>query len=243
MSSTARGLKRIAEDAYMTPPWVVTRLLERVDFPGGRWLEPCAGDGEIVRAVNAYRPDISWSLGELREGMRLPLSLLADENLIMGDFLATAVEDWGIEPFDVTLTNPPFGLALSFIEKSIQFSKHTAMLLRLNFWGSEARQKFLRTYPPSTYVLPNRPVFSLNKHGKPGTDSPEYAWFKWNSAEWYEQNPDAKATIEVLNTTPKEERKAWTDRIRARASMPPPSSSVDSVDWDSAPAVELFKSL
>lgn len=239
MSSTSRGSQRIELDVYATPDWCVRRILEEIDFPGGRWLEPCAGDGSLIHAVNAFRPDISWSVGEIREEMRLSLSLLADESVVIGDFLTTKQEDWG-EHFDVVLTNPPFGLALPFIQKCIEMSELTVMLLRLNFWGSEIRQAFMRECPPDTYVLPNRPVFSLNKHGKPGTDSPEYAWFAWKSAEWYRNNPGVPGKIKVLPTTPKEARKLWTDRIRAR-SLPP--SSYVGLDLDSSPAVEIFKAM
>ena len=66
MSSTNRGGKRQDLDVYPTPAWVVDRLLEVVDFPGGRWLEPCAGDGAIMRAVNAWRADVRWDACELR---------------------------------------------------------------------------------------------------------------------------------------------------------------------------------
>ena len=42
-------------DYYPTPSWCVRALLETVDLPTGTWLEPTAGDGAIIRAVDEYR--------------------------------------------------------------------------------------------------------------------------------------------------------------------------------------------
>jgi hypothetical protein len=45
MSATNRGAVRRADDYYATPAWCVRALLASVQLPGGRWLEPAAGDG------------------------------------------------------------------------------------------------------------------------------------------------------------------------------------------------------
>jgi len=86
--------------------------------------------------------------------------------------------------YDLIITNPPFSLAMEFIEKSFQWRKSdksiVAMLLRLNFLGSKKRASWLRQHTPSVYVSPKRPSFALNKDGKRGTDSIEYAWFVWD---------------------------------------------------------------
>lgn len=235
MSSTKRGGKRSPADFYATPPWVTHRLLDGVLLPGGRWLEPCAGDGELIRAINEKRLDIAWSANELREEMRPCFSELLKEDVRIGDYLEVPENEWGPEPFDVIVTNPPFSLALPIIKKSLRMAKKTVMLLRLNFWGSEERQSFMAAFPPDTYVLPNRPVFTVNKEGKPGTDSPEYAWFVWESQEWYEKNPyavEAGGKIKILPVTPKTERKVWTDHIKKMSTavecseneLPPDSS-------------------
>ena len=53
MSSTHRGAERRPADFYATPHWTVRRLLEALPLPGGVWFEPCAGEGDIIKAVNA----------------------------------------------------------------------------------------------------------------------------------------------------------------------------------------------
>lgn len=235
MSSTGRGATRKEADFYATPPWTVHRFLEAVNLPGGRWLEPCAGDGELIRAVNAKRSDVVWSIGELRSEMGPHLAPLVGESLFIGDFLALDGFAWGPELFDVVLTNPPFGLALPFVKKCMELSKRTIMLLRLNFWGSEERREFLNAYPPDTYVLPNRPVFSVNKKGKVGTDSPEYAWFVWHSIDEYRQNPGRSGRIQVLGSTSKEERKEWSDRVRQLYAAQSCSAALSDAQYLSAP--------
>ena len=237
MSSTNRGGQRSEADWYATPPWVIHRLLDelhhvgiamrdvtsetsvRTMMPSGRWLEPCAGDGELIRTVNSRRSDVVWSACELREEMRSNLEPLikvtATETLLMGDFLQARLDDFGGKKFNVAITNPPFSIALPVVKKCMELADMTIMLLRLNFWGSDERQTFMKRFPPHTYVLPNRPMFSLNKFGKPGTDSPEYAWMVWGSDAWFETA--TCGDIKVLNRTPKEERKVWTEHLKTTA--------------------------
>ena len=62
-------MTRAAYDYYPTPAWCVRRLLEAVDLPGGRWLEPAVGDGAIVRSVDAARDDVRWTTIDVRPGL------------------------------------------------------------------------------------------------------------------------------------------------------------------------------
>lgn len=183
------------------------------NLPGGRWLEPCAGDGEIIRAVNSRRSDIQWSACELRENMRPELEPLVTisetSTLIMGDLLQTRLEDFGGKKFDVAITNPPFRIALPIVKKCLELADTAILLLRLNFWGSDERRDFMWNHPPDTNVLPNRPMFSINKKGKPGTDSPEYAWMVW-----YNDPDRTEGRIRVLKKTPALERKAWGEHLK-----------------------------
>lgn len=183
MSATNRSGARRPFDNYSTPEWCVKRLLEARELPMGTWLEPCAGDGAIARAVPSDH--VYWTTVELRA------ECAADYH---GDFLTAEVE----RHFDVAITNPPYHLAEQFIVKCLEIADHVVMLLRLNFLEGESRADFLRRYPPDVYVLPNRPSFT----GK-GTDATAYAWFYWPPERRRESG-----TIRVLASTPKEERKA-----------------------------------
>jgi hypothetical protein len=174
MSATNRGGKRSPADFYATPEWCVRRLLEVVEFPAGRWLEPAAGDGAIVRA--ARRPDVDWTAWELRPEERAPLEgILPPRSVHIGDFIEA--QSSGLlaqERFAVAITNPPFRLAQDFIESCLGCSDTVVMLLRINYLATKARWDFMSQNTPDVYVLPSRPSFT----GK-GTDSIEYAWFVW----------------------------------------------------------------
>lgn len=165
MSATNRGAVRQPNDNYPTPEWCVRALLDAVPLPGGRWLEPCAGDGAIMRAVR--RPDVIWTGYELRLLDPVP------NNILCGvDFLSVR---YAYRMWDVALTNPPYRLAREFVEGCRYLATHTVFLLRLNFLAGQARRDWLAGDPPDVYVLPRGPSFSADGR----TDATEYAWFHW----------------------------------------------------------------
>lgn len=184
MSSTKRGGQRSEADDYPTPPWAVHRLLEdpiaKQTLPGGAWLEPGAGDGAIIRAVNEVRSDVIWTAYELRDATRPSLldAVGPRGRVIIDDYVDPKGEGaalWvpaEVKPFKVALGNPPFWLAQPFIERSLMIAEMVMLLLRLNYVGSKKRHPFMRQYMPDAFVLPDRPPF----RGE-GTDSIEYAWF------------------------------------------------------------------
>jgi hypothetical protein len=191
VSSTKRGGQRSEADDYPTPAWATHRALEAIPGlpPAGFWMDPCAGEGAIIRASQVLLPSIHWTAVELRQGAEAELRATGAEYRI-ADFLSPSC--WP-SPVDVVFTNPPFRLALPFIEKSLTIAKVVVMLLRINFLGSNKRAEWLRENMPDVYVLPNRPSFT----GK-GTDSPEYGWFVWVSGR-----PSRSGQLRMLNTTSK----------------------------------------
>lgn len=197
MSSTNRKVRE-GHDFYETPAWCVERLLETGALNDGtRFLEPAAGRGAIVRAVNATRRP-RWRLIELDSEHIGVLTATAPKGstVLWADFLKTPPEPGAV---DVIITNPPFDLAPRFIETAFAWKpQKIVLLLRLNFLATEARAPFMRQYAPDVYVLPNRPAFT----GK-GTDSIEYAWFVWDLS----QMPRAVGTVRVLAPTPAEVRR------------------------------------
>jgi hypothetical protein len=164
------------EEFFETPAWCVDRLLKHNRLERGSWLEPTAGTGAIIRAVNARRHDVTWTGVELRpEAFGCFYGLNVD--MTFGDFL-----QWrpplGVV-FDVTLGNPPFSLAAEMVSHGLRFSKRLVFLLRLAFIASEDRIPFFRRVGmPDQYVLPDRPSFD----GK-GTDAADYAWMEFRP-EW-----------------------------------------------------------
>jgi len=189
MSSTNRGSRRSPADFYPTPAWCVRRLLDEVVLPGGGWVEPCAGDGAIVRAVSAVRDDVVWTCNEVRATCEEPLRGLG-ATVRIGE-----TQGWRPdERAAVAITNPPFRLAMDMVAWSRRHADVAVLLLRLNFVATARRAPFMRAHPPDVYVLPNRPSFT----GR-GTDSIEYAWFVWGQGG---------GRLRVLAPTPVAERRA-----------------------------------
>lgn len=196
MSATGRGERGGGGvDFFGTPAWTVDWLLRAVDLPSGNWLEPSAGEGAIVRAVNARRPDVTqWTVVELREECRRSLQSATAETRLPSAVMCGV--DWCAPgwPFTVpqimwpvAIGNPPYAEAERHVAKAIQCAGVVAFLLRLHFLGSQKRAEFWRRHPADVYVLSERPSFDGE-----GTDATEYAWFVWG------QCGDGPGRIRVL---------------------------------------------
>lgn len=195
MSATGRGAVRRPANYYPTPAWCVRRLLERWHPPGGRWLEPGAGEGHIIRAVNAIRQDVTWTAVELREECRS--RLCPDARVVIGDFLGVRVADDASPPFDVAIGNPPFPLAIPFIERSLELAPVVAFLLSTGLLGSQERVAWWPKHLPDMYVIPDRISF----RGTGSGDSVYCAWFVW-----YRDRRASMASYCVLPHTPRHEQ-------------------------------------
>lgn len=206
MSATNRGAERIENDAYETPRWVVDRLLEGLELPAGHWVDPCAGSGEIVRAVNARRNDVRWSTVELRDCCEDSLRTIGGLCRVeIGDFFT--LPNWrnAVSPngdIDVVIMNPPYSEAERFIRFCYELSPVVVALLRLNFLASGERREWLNSFMPDVFVLPNRPSF----RGRPGfrasaSDSTEYAWMIWERGA-----RRSRGLVQVLGLSSKRER-------------------------------------
>jgi hypothetical protein len=214
VSATNRGAERISNDAYPTPSWCVRRLLDACPLQYGVWLEPCAGDGAIIDAVESVEDEnqekhgrrgrILWHGCEIRPEVQSHPSCVSWH---MGSYL-----DQPFEGADVIITNPPFDLSFEIAQKAITEAPAVALLLRLNWLGSgtrSGRSAWLRKYTPDVYVLPNRPSFVQNAKGAWATDATEYAWFVWGHREAMARGGIHREPIlRVLAETPKAERHA-----------------------------------
>lgn len=168
--------------------------------PGGRrLLEPCAGNGAIVRAVEGRYPGLyTWELVERDMEMCRDLREYQQHNpakvvvTMHGNFLRHYDDDGRT---GAVIMNPPYSWAEEFVRRCLEITPRVAALLRLNFLGGKSRRDWLSETRPSVYVLPNRPSFRVDGR----TDATEYAWFVWDDrtvgGQW-----------EVLALTADEER-------------------------------------
>jgi hypothetical protein len=159
MSATNRGAARKPYDAYQTPPEVVEAMMREIVW--GRSptiMEPCAGQGNIVRVLHEYLPDAEITEMDIQRGQ---------------DFLKADIH----ERYDFIVTNPPFMLAKEFVDKSLRVANCVVMLLRLGFLAGQKRREWWRRNPPTAlFVLSKRPSFTGQ-----GTDSTDYAWFVFDN--------------------------------------------------------------
>ncbi len=119
MSAAGRGGPREPEDFYTTPSWCVRRLLEAWrPTRHGPWVEPAAGNGAIIRTVDASpgnRPP-EWRAFEIREEERSELVRLCGANARIENFLH--VTDAPDPDVAVVLSNPPYTWAFEFLRQS-----------------------------------------------------------------------------------------------------------------------------
>jgi hypothetical protein len=205
MSATGRSEVRDPADFYATPAWAVRRLLDRVPLPAGLWLEPCAGEGAIIRAVADVRRDVLFHAVECREECIPTLDrILHCQVAVRGSFLHVPVDP----RYAAVLTNPPYRAALAFVQRALKFAPVAAFLLRLNWLAGRTRNPWLGSHMPDVFVLPDRPSFVDG-----GTDATDYAWMIWR------REARAYGRVEVLDTTPAEERRGSPGRERGQQDL------------------------
>ncbi len=170
------GHVRHSDDFYATPPWCTRLLLETLTLTDGLCvLEPAAGEGAIVKEILAANPRLKLQAVEIDEVRGKKAAKLCPTT--NANFLTWQPRS----KFDLIVTNPPFALAMDFVQASLPLLTPTgtcAMLLRLNWLASMKRAAFLTRYCPDVYVLPRRPSFTGG-----GTDATDYGWFLWRGPE------------------------------------------------------------
>lgn len=182
MSSTNRGAYtghlRHPDDYYETPEWAVRAVLPHLPLGPlihGRILEPGAGTGSIVKvllaagAVDITAVEVDAGRAEACAGVTSDSRL----EVLRADFLSTAPET----SFDLCVMNPPFHLAMQFVEHARSQCAVVCALLRLAFLASKKRSAWHRANRSNMYVLDQRPSFTADNK----TDSADYAWFVWGA--------------------------------------------------------------
>jgi len=155
MSATGRNLPghtRFVDDEYETPFWCTELILPHIQ--SGPIFDPCCGTGAILHVAElAGRDTYGMELNESRAS--------ASNDLRITQCADALSSDWPKHRHVVT--NPPYSLAMEFIEKSksINSSFDRAFLLRLNFLGSQKRAAFHKAHPCDIYVLSERPSFCM----------------------------------------------------------------------------------
>ncbi len=177
ISATNRGGRRIKSDFYITPPEVVSNFLGSHQLQQGNMLEPCAGNGSFIKAIRQAGYDNHITSIEIFEQQYNNLLQYDNNEVLITDFL-----EW--EPnkkYKTIITNPPYSLAMEFLNKSFEIAEEGTeiiMLLRLAFLEGKKRYNFWQKHPVNKlYALSSRPSFT----GK-GTDATAYGFFVWDGS-------------------------------------------------------------
>ena len=144
-------------DRCYTPAYALDPLLSYLP-PGALW-EPAAGDGHIVRALQAAGRDVYAS--EIRHGANF--------------FEHTPPFAW-----EAQVTNPPFSSKYHWIEHSYRLGKPFALLLPLETLGAWSAQKHFRAHGVEVLLLNKRVNFIMPNVGLEGGGANfPVAWFCW----------------------------------------------------------------
>ena len=187
--TTTPKRKRAEHDAYYTPDWPIRRFVlavhaeleQLLDDRTARLLEPCAGDGAIIRTVSELvhgAERTSWLANDANFGA---CAQLRAQGIFTTHGAALKLStDLGIHDahIAVAITNPPYhgNFPLKLVRHLMTQERPPAffaMLCRITLLETPARAKFFREFPPHVYVLPERVSYT----GDGQSDNAGAAWF------------------------------------------------------------------
>ncbi len=159
-------------DFYETRRWQMAVLLTRVHLdPSWTYVEPAAGNGAIVKMLQAQRLQKVWTNDVVQREM--PLLSTAD---------ATDPATWrrmrdAMGHIDVTLTNMPFVLAFPMIQLAVEYSRRAVIALLRRTWDEPTieRNEWLAAHPCTAQIVPPRADYRGTGSGESAT----HAWFIW----------------------------------------------------------------
>lgn len=107
-----------SDDRVMTPPWLAQAIADRLQ-PRGVILDPCAGTGNFVSALQRYG-EVDWC--EIDRGRDF--------------FRYERTVDW-------IITNPPWSQFGPFLEHSLRLADHVALMATVNHWWTRRRYQLV----------------------------------------------------------------------------------------------------
>jgi hypothetical protein len=180
VGSSRRHGERDKNDFYPTPPDATQALLDREKFEGMIW-EPACGNGALSNVLSKNGYDV-FSSDLIDRGFGFyPSDFLKEERVVCN-----------------IVTNPPFNLALEFVEHAKKIAKKKiAFFLKTTFLEGARRQKmFIDDRFPLKKVYQFSRRVRLDKNGIPmGCKSGmiAFAWFVWD------KDHCGSATIDWIN--------------------------------------------
>lgn len=168
-------MERHVSDYYVTPIGAVENFLHRLNEIDSSILSSCnsildcSAGGDKNNAMTY--PFALRGFGKSTDTIDIREDSLADT---IGDYLEYECKD----KYDLVISNPPFNLALEFIQKALDDVKdngYVIMLLRLNFLEGLKRKDLLWDNIMPKYIFVHSKRMSFTDSGK--TDSVAYAHY------------------------------------------------------------------
>jgi hypothetical protein len=162
MSQRWSEYARVEGDRYPTPAWVTLALIPFLPRKPARIWEPAACNGAMASPLSTCAPTIS---SDIASGT---------------DFLEARCAPPDV---DAIITNPPYKLAVEFIDKALCLVESragmVAMLLRTDFDHAKTRQYLFSSCSAfcKKLVLTKRIRWIADSSGSPSFN---HAWFVWD---------------------------------------------------------------
>jgi len=167
--------ERVRADFYPTPGWAVEALLQRENFVGSCW-EPACGKGDISKVLMNSGYDV-YSTDLLDYGFGIPDVDFLNENSMFSETH---------KKVDNIITNPPFNIAIEFINTSKRFADDKiAMFLKTTFLEGVERQIMWKDkqFPfKKMYQFSRRVSFGKEDKTHKNGGMMAFAWFVWDKS-------------------------------------------------------------
>jgi transcriptional regulator with XRE-family HTH domain len=172
-----RRLRLEASETYRTPRYSFTPLLDyRPEWFVGIGCDPSAGDGRMLEEIVA-RGNLGphWA-NDIRSEERalMRAHLPASTMITTSDYLAVSSPPFG----DFMLTNPPFSLAMDFVQKARTHVRGPICILQSVAWQGTLKRSHQLRGAGLAYVLnlSRRPKWEVDV-GKAHSNIWDFAWF------------------------------------------------------------------
>lgn len=184
-------------DAYYTPSWQTHALLTHEPSINGTILEPCAGDGSIVRALR----EKLWGRQHRIITNDVDPLVRADYHFDASSPTLYRVTHDEVGPIDWVVTNPPYKMPLcrDIVAMAVEHARvGVAMLLRISF-----REPTTKVNPRGPWLAahPIHKLITLPRHSYTGdgrSDSVTTEWCIWRNDRRDDEQRIISAPMEGL---------------------------------------------
>ena len=159
-------------EAYETPLWAVEAILDR-EILTHDVLDPCGGKGVLADAAKA-RGHRVHEFDKYDWGRRT----CANKDFLTDFFPGSVAGN------NTVLMNPPFSLAVEFVEKCLELkARKIVCFQRFAWWESKGRRDFWEKHPPNrVYVCGDRAScwrFDIPEEQRKSSTTTAHAFFVW----------------------------------------------------------------